>query len=64
MDSLAGLNALIDQWDTEDDQRRIGSRARTVGEYFAIEQPLPDEPFPIGRVTTRASTVARRSACG
>lgn len=54
VDSLAELNALIDQWDAEDDQRRIGSRARTVGDYFAVEQPLlaplPDEPFQTGRV--------------
>jgi hypothetical protein len=32
-------------WDTVDEARRIGSRAHTVGELFAIEQPLPDEPF-------------------
>jgi hypothetical protein len=52
--TLAELNALIDQWDAADDLRRIGSRAHTVGEYFATErpllQPLPDEPFETGRV--------------
>jgi transposase len=52
--SLAELNALVDRWDIEDEQRRIGSRARTVGEYFATEQPLlqplPEEPFQTGRV--------------
>jgi hypothetical protein len=50
--SLAELNAMIDVWDDQDDSRRIGSRARTVGEYFAIERPLlkpvPDEPFETG----------------
>ncbi|MFI0451215.1 IS21 family transposase [Actinomadura sp. 6N118] len=54
VDSLAELNALIEQWDTHDDQRRIGARAHTVAEYFAIERPLlrplPDEPFQTGRV--------------
>ncbi|MGP3965966.1 IS21 family transposase [Nonomuraea sp. 3N208] len=52
--SIAELNASIDRWDAEDDGRRIGSRAHTVGEYFAIErpllQPLPAEPFQTGRV--------------
>lgn len=54
--SLAELNAWIDLWDTEDDQRRIGSRAHTVGEPFAVEKPLlkplPDEVFETGRVFT------------
>ena len=52
--TLAELNAMIDQWDAADDHRRIGDRARTVGEYFAIEQPLlaplPDEVFETGRL--------------
>ncbi|MFF7944675.1 IS21 family transposase [Nocardia gamkensis] len=51
--SIAELNALIDVWDLEDEDRRIGTRPRTVGEYFAVEQgllkPLPDEPFENGR---------------
>ncbi|MGW3730611.1 IS21 family transposase [Streptomyces sp. NPDC000851] len=51
--TLAELNARIDQWDAEDDRRRIGARPRTVGEYFAAEQPLlkplPQEPFETGR---------------
>jgi hypothetical protein len=38
--SIQVLNTLIDQWDAADDARRIGSRARTTGELFAIEQPL------------------------
>lgn len=54
--SLTELNALIDQWDQDDDQRRIGSRARTVGEHFAVEapllRPLPEEPFETGRLFT------------
>ncbi|MEV4580494.1 IS21 family transposase [Nonomuraea jabiensis] len=52
--TLAELNAQIDLWDEEDEQRRIGERARTVGEYFAIEkpflQPLPDDHFETGRL--------------
>jgi hypothetical protein len=51
--TLAELNERIDQWDMEDDRRRIGARPRTVGEYFAAEQPLlkplPDEQFETGR---------------
>jgi transposase len=54
--SLDELNALMERWDVEDDGRRIGSRARTVGEYFAAERPalapLPDEEFETGRVFT------------
>lgn len=50
--SLAELNAQIDEWDLADEARRIGGRPRTVGEYFAVEQPLlkplPDEPFDTG----------------
>ena len=53
VDSLAELNAMVDAWDEADDARRIGSRARTVGEHFATEQPLlaplPTEPFETGR---------------
>jgi hypothetical protein len=44
---------MVDAWDEADDARRIGSRARTVGEHFATEQPLlaplPTEPFETGR---------------
>jgi hypothetical protein len=51
--SVQALNAMIGQWDADDDARRIGSRARTVGELFAIEKPLlkplPEEPFETGR---------------
>ncbi|MCP2281797.1 Transposase [Promicromonospora umidemergens] len=51
--SLAELNEMVDAWDQGDDARRIGGRARTVGEMFAIEQPLlaplPEEEFETGR---------------
>jgi hypothetical protein len=47
---------MVDQWDRQDDARRIGSRPKTVAEYFAFEQPLlrplPDEPFETGRMFT------------
>jgi transposase len=56
VDTLAELNARIDRWDQEDDARRIRSRPRTIGEYFATEQPLlaplPEEPFETGRLWT------------
>ncbi len=45
VESLAELNAMIAEWEAEDDQRRIGSRARTVAAHFAVEQPLP-APLP------------------
>jgi len=48
--------ALTRKWDAADEGRRIGSRARTVGEFWAIERPLlkplPDEPFETGRWLT------------
>lgn len=54
VDSLAELNAMVERWDAEDDDRRIRSRPRTIGEYFAVErpllQPLPNEPFETGRL--------------
>ncbi|MFE5097308.1 hypothetical protein ACFRCI_45265 [Streptomyces sp. NPDC056638] len=47
---------MIARWDEADDARRIRSWARTIGEYFAAEQPLldplPDEPFETGRLFT------------
>ena len=53
VESLAELNALVDAWDHGDDARRIGSRARTVGEHFTAEQPLlaplPVDEFETGR---------------
>lgn len=54
VDTLAELNAMIERWDEADDARRIRSWPRTIGEYFAAEQPLlaplPDEPFETGRL--------------
>lgn len=51
--TLAELNELVDRWDLEDEQRRIRSRPKTIGEHFALEQPrlkpLPVEPFETGR---------------
>jgi hypothetical protein len=53
VDSIAELNAMIDRWDIADDARRVGARAHTIGELFAIEAPLltplPEEPFETGR---------------
>ncbi|MEU1726221.1 hypothetical protein [Nonomuraea sp. NPDC005692] len=50
--SLDELNEMIDRWDEADEGRRIGARARTVGEYFVIERPLlrtvSQEPFETG----------------
>lgn len=54
--SLAELNEMVEQWDRQDDARRIGSRSRTIAEDFALEQPLlmplPEEPFETGRLFT------------
>jgi len=51
--SIGVLNAMIDEWDAAGEARRIGGRARTVGEFWAIERPLlrplPDDPFETGR---------------
>ncbi|WP_392675250.1 hypothetical protein [Streptomyces sp. LN785] len=47
---------MVEQWDRQDDARRIGSRSKTIAECFALEQPLlrplPDEPFETGRLFT------------
>lgn len=52
VDSIAELNAMVDAWDLADEQRRIGTRAHTVGEHFAVErpllQPLPEDAFETG----------------
>ncbi|MFI0269678.1 Mu transposase domain-containing protein [Streptomyces luteogriseus] len=56
MSSLAELNEMVEQWDRQDDARRIGSRSRTIAEDFALERPLlmplPEEPFETGRLFT------------
>nr|WP_307622942.1 IS21 family transposase [Nocardia lijiangensis] len=50
--SVDELNALIDEFDDADDARRIGARARTIGEHFEVERALlkrlPDEEFETG----------------
>lgn len=52
-DSIAELNAMVNAWDVQDEQRRSGTRAHTVGEHFATErpllQPLPEGAFETGR---------------
>ena len=58
---------MVDAWDEADDARRIASRARTVGEHFATEQPLlapvPTEPFETGRwFTPRVDRYAQVAA--
>ncbi|MGW3653538.1 IS21 family transposase [Streptomyces sp. NPDC000878] len=51
--TFAELNEMVDEWDLQDERRRIRARPKTIGEYFAIERPrlkpLPDEPFETGR---------------
>ncbi|MBF6185065.1 IS21 family transposase [Nocardia farcinica] len=53
VNSITELNEMIDAWDAADDDRRIGSRPRTIGEMFAAEKPLllplPTEEFETGR---------------
>jgi transposase len=57
VESLAELNAMVEQWDRDDDERRILQRAMTVGEMFAVERPLlaplPEEDFETGLVTSQ-----------
>ncbi|WP_374202025.1 hypothetical protein [Streptomyces sp. AC550_RSS872] len=47
---------MVDRWDLQDESRGIRSRARTVGEYFAVEapllKPLPTELFETVRLFT------------
>lgn len=54
VETVAELNALCEQADETDDQRRIGSRTTTVGEDFSAEwphlMPLPAEPFDPARL--------------
>ncbi len=64
VDSLAELNACIDEHDRADDARRVDSRLRTVGQDFAVEAPLlaplPTEPFEPGSwLTPRVDRFAR-----
>lgn len=54
--SLAELNAMVEQWDAGDDDRRIRSRPRRIGEYFTVERPL------LGQCRTSRSRPAGCSA--
>jgi len=70
VDSLVELNDRIRVWDENEDRRRISQRLHTVGQDFAVEQPLlaplPVEDFDPGLVLTprvdRSSLVTVRSA--
>ncbi|MER5582274.1 hypothetical protein ACFW91_25670 [Streptomyces asoensis] len=61
--SLAELNEMVEQWERQDDARRIGSRSRTIAEDFALERPmlmpLPQEPFETGRLCRSHSASLR-----
>ena len=69
-EDLAGLNGLCRAGDIADDGRRIGARASTVGEDFAVERGyllgLPAEAFdaarwlPSVRVDTKARVCVRQ----
>ena len=64
VDSLDELNARIDAADRADDARRIQARLRTVGQDFAVEQPLlaplPADRFESGLwLTPRVDRFAR-----
>ena len=52
VDTLAELNGYFARCDAKDDHRRVGQRTATVGDDFAVEQPLlralPSEPFETG----------------
>lgn len=67
--SLTELNAMVDQWDLDDETRRLRGRTRPVGDYFRQEQhllrPLPTEPFETGRwFTPRVDRFSRISVRG
>lgn len=67
--TLAELNDKLRIWDEEEDTRRISHRLRTIGDDFAVEQPLlsplPAEAFDPGLMLTprvdRSSLVTVRS---
>ena len=69
VESLAGLNALLEDADRTDDARHIGSRLATVGEAAEAERsalrPLPAEPFdPTVPLHAKADRKARISVRG
>lgn len=57
VDSLSELNLLVEEWDEQDDDRRIRMRPRTVGEYFASWAPNGRSVYCEGEARTRASLV-------
>ncbi len=68
--TLAALNEAMAAADARDDARRIGARSRTVGAFFAVEQPmlnpLPDSAFDASmslscRVDAKARICVRQS---
>jgi hypothetical protein len=67
--TLAELNDKLRVWDEAEDRRRISQRLRTIGQDFAVEQPLlaplPAEGFDPGLVLTprvdRSSLITVRS---
>lgn len=69
VDSLVELNEKLRVWDEAEDRRRISQRLRTIGQDFAVEQPLlaplPAEGFDPGLILTprvdRASLITIRS---
>lgn len=77
VDTLADLNLLVEQWDRQDNDRRIRLRPKTIGEYFQAEHPLlvplPDEVFETGFVSSvrvdrygssRPAPITVRCRCG
>lgn len=56
VDTLAELNLLVEQWDRQNNDRRIRLRPKTIGEYFQAERPLlvplPDKVFETGFVSS------------
>nr|WP_329407998.1 hypothetical protein [Nocardia vinacea] len=67
MNSLEELNAMIEEWDASDLDRRIGARPHTIGEHFVVEKPLlqrlPDEEFETGLwLSTRVDRYAMFAA--
>lgn len=67
---MGGLNELLAAGDRADDGRRIGRRAETIGEAFAVEagylRPLPAESFEChtelsAKVDTKARVCVRQS---
>lgn len=53
------MNALVEQWDEADEERRIGARPRAVPEYFAVGRRLL-QPTPDGAVRDRAAFTGLR----